>query len=191
MRRLWLELQDDAVVEPELDGAAPGDPEPAQDLGGRQVLGQQPAAARLVVVWHERPHELHHLVDGLPRDCGQPPPHHLLAAGGADRMQTVGEVVEAERVDVQRPRVLIEGEDGGVPVALARHRRQAHQADDELIPIQVRRGFRERFHLGTEGLARHVVEEIGVRRLHRVGEPADLALQRVSAEPGRPPRSNP
>ncbi len=79
---------------------------------------------------------------------------------------------------MKRAGVLVEGIDRGVTVARARERGETHQPDDELVPAQPWRRVRELRRFGAERGARDVVEEIGMGRLHRLGERAELELKR-------------
>ena len=172
-----------AVRERERGRVPCDDPETSEDLRGGEVLRQEPAEARLVVVRHERPHQLDDLVDRPVADRGHASPRQVLGSERADDVEAVGEVVEPQRVDVQPARVLVERVHRRVAVARAGERGQAHHPDDELVPAQPGRRVRQLRRLGPEGRARHVVEEVGVGDLHRLGELAQLALER-----GRRPR---
>ncbi len=154
------------------------DPEAAQHLGGRDELRQQPAEPRLVVVRHERPDLLDHLVDRSAVDRRDATPGQILVADRADDVEPVGEVVEPEGVDVERAGVLVEGVDRRVAVARAGKGGETHQPDHELVPAQLRRLVGERGRLRAERRPRHVVEEVRMRRLHRVGQRAQLLLER-------------
>ena len=85
------------------------------------------------------------------------------APTSGEGVQPAVEVVEPEREDMQRARVHVERVDRGVAVALARHRGQPHQADDELVAAHPRRVVGEVLDGAAEPLTVEVVEEVRVR----------------------------
>ncbi len=119
----------------------------------------------------ERPHELEEPPDRHPRDRDEPRPHQAVLAGLVDDEEAVREVVEPERVEVDLAAVpRVEREEAGVPVPDAGERRDAHEADEELVVAQARRAPGEPLDLGPEARAGDVPEESGVRRLERLAE---------------------
>ena len=162
------------------------DPEPSEDLGAGEVLRQEPAKPRLVVVRHERPHGLDDLVDRRRRRSQSTRSSDQFAALSerADDVDAVGEVVEPERVDVQAACVLVER---STPRCGRRARPGARPGasrpttSSSLLSSGAASASSSPPRPGTSRA--DIVEEVGMADFHRLGELAELALER-----GRRPR---
>ena len=159
------------------------DTEAAQHLGADEVLGQEQPYRGAVVVRDQRRHPVDDHVDRDAVDGDDTLADVRVLVRLGDDVDAVGEVVHAQREEVERPRVRgVVEEDAAVPVALP-ERRQPEQADDELVARELRRLVRQRPCLGAKRLQRHLVIYLRVEVRHLRDETRDLALER-----GRPLR---
>ena len=153
-------------------------PRPAQHLCADEVLGQQQPDRGRVVVRDQGLDARDHVREGHAVDRRHPLADVLAARGVLDDVDAVCEVVHSEREEVEGPcvRRVVE-EDAAVPVTLAQ-RRQAQQADDELVPRGSRRALGEAGRLRAQLGQRYLVVDVGVQPRHLIDEAGDLALQR-------------
>jgi hypothetical protein len=108
-----------------------------QHLGDDEPLRHARPPAPSVVGRYERPQPGRHVLHRLPLDRQQARADEASLPHLPDHVEAVGEAVEPERVEPQRPGVRrIEREDAPVAVAGTREDGQAHQLDEELVLLE-------------------------------------------------------
>ena len=173
-------------------GPCLGDTETVEHLGREHVVGCHPKGVPRVVGGYERPDELENAVDRNALDRDQPATDERRVPG-VDDIDAVREVVEANRIEMQRlavPRVA--GEETRMAVARSEERDDPQDPDEELVARDRRCSLRQVVHLGPEALARDAAERSGWSISIEAAELAHVVRgRRRCGGPGVRPRGRP
>ncbi len=150
------------------------DPEAVEHLRRERVVRSHAARVRRVVVRNQGVDQLEHTLDRDPVDRDEPVTHERPVHRVHDE-DAVGEPIQANRIEMQRPHVAgIPGEEAGVPVARPERGDDPKDADEELVPRDARRAPGQRLHLGLEPPPRDAAEGRGMNLLDRRAEVAHV-----------------